>query len=298
MSLGITERSVGDVTILDMNGPLVGEGARLFRTTVGKLVDEGRRKILLDMTDVTYLDSAGLGELVAACLSLRDKGGNVFLSNPSAKTTRIFELIGLPTIFDVFGSEEQALRSFSSAEVAHCRCPVCGTVSKPFVLNRDHKSSASLTCVNGSCRSSFVVAASESDQQTVQITSLRIQTYEHEHFEILPGPPFTIQIVGRLSLFSSSALEKAWGALPSPRKVIFDLEKLTEIDESGRAALLRFLTTREANAKAVVSLKGLSRQGADWFPTGSPVYADLGMALTALGDISATPRWLVPVWKQ
>jgi anti-sigma B factor antagonist len=111
---GITERRVGDVTILKIEGRLVLEEADIpFRDYVNQLVAEGRVKIILDMRHVTRLDSAGIGMLVSKYLTASKRGGGLKFLQPTIHSRYLFEITKLSTVFEIFESEEEAIRSFA-----------------------------------------------------------------------------------------------------------------------------------------------------------------------------------------
>lgn len=111
----ITERRIGDVTLLQLKGRLVfGDGATLLRGRLNDLLDEARLKFLLDLQEVTYVDSFGVGVLAAKYVSVRRKGGDVKLLNLSGRSHHVMAISGLIHIFEWFDSEEEALRSFAS----------------------------------------------------------------------------------------------------------------------------------------------------------------------------------------
>jgi anti-sigma B factor antagonist len=112
--LSITERVVGDVTVLQLSGRLVFfEGDSTLRHYVDDLVRQGRLKILLDLGGVTYIDSAGIGMMIAKYLSVRRKGGDLKLLHLTARGLLVMTITRLLTVFEIFESEEEALRSFA-----------------------------------------------------------------------------------------------------------------------------------------------------------------------------------------
>ncbi len=114
----IVERPVGDVVILDLHGKiLIGEGDDALRDAVTRLVDSGKTKILLNLADVPYVDSAGLGEIVRCYTTVSRKGGRLKLINLTKKIQDLLSITKLLTIFDTFDSEADAVRSFTSANV-------------------------------------------------------------------------------------------------------------------------------------------------------------------------------------
>lgn len=111
--LKITERQVGDVTILDLEGKItIGEGSVALRTAVRRLLSEGKKKILLNLEDVSYIDSSGIGELVSSFTTVSKDGGSLKLLNLTHKVQDLLAITKLLTVFDVYDNEEKALASF------------------------------------------------------------------------------------------------------------------------------------------------------------------------------------------
>lgn len=111
----IAERSVGPVTILALSGRLVlDDGDALLRQRVDDLVARGQLKIIADLTALDYVDSAGIGVLIAKYLSVRRKGGDLKLLRLSSRTHHALEITHLLTVFEAFESEEDAVRSFGA----------------------------------------------------------------------------------------------------------------------------------------------------------------------------------------
>jgi anti-sigma B factor antagonist len=111
----ITERALADVMILDLKGKItLGEGDELLKDKVNSLVNQGQRKIVLNLADVPYLDSAGLGEVVRAYTTVTKQGGSLKLLNLTKRITDLLSITKLLTVFDTFDSEDEAVRSFSA----------------------------------------------------------------------------------------------------------------------------------------------------------------------------------------
>jgi anti-sigma B factor antagonist len=109
----IVERSVNDVTILDLHGKiLIGEGDDALREAVTKLVDGGKTKILLNLADVPYVDSAGLGEIVRCYTTVSRKNGKLKLVNLTKKIQDLLAITKLLTVFETYDSEQDGVRSF------------------------------------------------------------------------------------------------------------------------------------------------------------------------------------------
>jgi len=116
MSLKANVRRAGDVQIVDLAGRItLGEGSGLLRNTIKELVSSGQKNILVNLKEVTYLDSAGLGELVGSYASVTNVGGHITLLNPQAKVHDLLQITKLYTVFMAFDDEPEALRSFAVA---------------------------------------------------------------------------------------------------------------------------------------------------------------------------------------
>src|SRR5580658_5422129 len=119
MSLKATIRHSGNVAIVDLSGRLtLGEGSGLLRTTIKDLVGAGQNKILLNLKDVSYIDSAGLGEMVGSYATVTNQGGDVKLLNVQSKVTDLLQITKLFTVFATYTDETEAVRSFASAASA------------------------------------------------------------------------------------------------------------------------------------------------------------------------------------
>jgi len=111
----IVERQVGDVVILDLHGKiLIGEGVDALREAVTKLADSGKTKILLNLAEVPYVDSAGLGEIVRTYTTVSRKGGKLKLLNLTKKIEDLLSITKLLTVFETYESEDEAVRSYQS----------------------------------------------------------------------------------------------------------------------------------------------------------------------------------------
>jgi len=113
MSCKAAVRHAGDVAIVDLSGRItIGEGCALVRSTVQDLVQAGQIKLLLNLAEVTYMDSAGLGELVGSYASITNKGGKIKLLNAQGRVAEVLNVTKLYTVFETFTDEAAALRSF------------------------------------------------------------------------------------------------------------------------------------------------------------------------------------------
>lgn len=110
----ISERQAGDVTILDLGGKItIGEGSVALRGAIRRLLGEGKTKLLLNLGNVGYIDSSGIGELVSSFTAVNKEGGTLKLLNLTQKIQDLLAITKLLTVFDVYDSEADALSSFS-----------------------------------------------------------------------------------------------------------------------------------------------------------------------------------------
>jgi anti-sigma B factor antagonist len=112
----IDERTVGDVMVLDVKGKVtLGEGDEMLKDKVNSLVNQGHKKIVLNLAEVPYIDSAGLGEIVRTYTTVSRQGGNLKLLNLTKRITDLLSITKLLTVFETYNSETEAIRSFSAS---------------------------------------------------------------------------------------------------------------------------------------------------------------------------------------
>lgn len=115
MALKLTNREVDGVAVVQLEGRIVlGEESNALRERVKGFLAAGQKKIVLNMTNVTYIDSAGLGTLVAAHHSAKSQGAALKLSNLGSKFQEVLQVTKLLTVFEVYDSEAAAIRSFAT----------------------------------------------------------------------------------------------------------------------------------------------------------------------------------------
>jgi anti-sigma B factor antagonist len=115
MSMKISTREVKDVSIIDLSGRLtMGEACAAIRDEIHDEIGHGTRKILLNLADVSYIDSAGLGELTAAFTSMKNRDGRLKLLNLTRRIHDLLQITKLYTVFDVYDDEKKAIASFGS----------------------------------------------------------------------------------------------------------------------------------------------------------------------------------------
>jgi anti-sigma B factor antagonist len=111
--LDLKERQAGDVTILDLNGEVrIGEGSVALRDSIRNLADQGKKKVLLNLAGVKYIDSSGIGELIANYTTIRREGGQLKLLKLTDRVQNLLVITKLLTVFDSYDDEAEALKSF------------------------------------------------------------------------------------------------------------------------------------------------------------------------------------------
>ena len=112
MSMVVNPRRLDDVVILDLSGRItMGEGTLVIRDHIQKLLNGGDRKFLLNLSDVDYIDSSGLGELVTSFTTVRNRDGQLKLLNLTKRVQDLLQITKLLTVFEVFNSEAEALKT-------------------------------------------------------------------------------------------------------------------------------------------------------------------------------------------
>ena len=115
MNFTATRREIGDVTVIDMDGRItLGEGSALLRDLIREKLGKGRKKIVMNLAGINYIDSTGLGELVSGYRLVKSEGGELKLLNLNKKVTDLLQITKLYTVFDIHNQEAQAVASFHS----------------------------------------------------------------------------------------------------------------------------------------------------------------------------------------
>jgi anti-sigma B factor antagonist len=114
VSVKLTTRQVGDVVVIDAVGRItLGEGSSTFRDTIRDLAAKGEKKLLLNLAEVSYIDSSGIGELVSAFTTVTNQGAKLKLLGLTKRVRDLLQITKLYTVFEVFEDEATAVRSFA-----------------------------------------------------------------------------------------------------------------------------------------------------------------------------------------
>jgi anti-sigma B factor antagonist len=116
--MNASTRQIQDVIVVDLSGQIkLGEGSSVVRETVKDLLSKGHKKILLNLAQITYIDSSGIGELISAYTSVRNQGGELKLLHLTKKVHDLLQITKLYTVFDVRDDETSALGAFALTRI-------------------------------------------------------------------------------------------------------------------------------------------------------------------------------------
>src|SRR5436190_20801701 len=229
----IEERAVGDVVVLDLKGKItLGEGDELLKDKINSLVNQGRWNIVLNCAEVPYIDSSGFGEFVRVYTTVSRQGGRLVLLNLTKRIIDLLSITKLLTLFEVFESETDAIRSFSISQL-EMSCPVC----KPTTWTLYERTRFLLSCTQCDTRFSPSItrdavaplerASAQDKSRTVSVAIKDLwwftyyeNGYGPEGVHLTLGRPSTVAITGRLDLFALDIVRLAWEAVPRPRRVL------------------------------------------------------------------------------
>ncbi len=114
MSIKLNTRQVGDVTVLDLAGRItLGEGSSTLRDSLKEVLAKGHKKLLLNLSEVSYIDSSGIGELVSGFTTVTNQGGQLKLLGLNKRVKDLLQVTKLYTVFEAFEDEAEAVRSFA-----------------------------------------------------------------------------------------------------------------------------------------------------------------------------------------
>jgi anti-sigma B factor antagonist len=242
----ITKRTLNDVVILDLSGKLnTGDADQLLKETVDQLLGENVKHIVINLAELVYADSGGSGELFRSSSRLSRAGGRIVVAGVTQKLTDLLLITKILTVFEPFETVEDAVASFGRRQMVEVACPVygCGGSARGIEGNVPQ----TLTC--RTCHSDF-------DRP---LTRIRLKTYEHEHVLLEFARPALIRCVGRLDLFASEQVERAWRSIPPPADVSIDLRGATDVSEAGAQAVDALRDRAEGRRTEIIWPAGLIR---------------------------------------
>jgi anti-sigma B factor antagonist len=291
----IEERAIGTVTVLDIKGKVtLDEGDQMLRDTIGSLVERRRFDIVIDLKEVTYIDSAGNGAFARTYTTVSRRGGTVVFCNLSKRIADLWTITKLLTVYETYDSREEAVRSFEGPRF-EAACPVC----RPLSWTSDPVGRRLLSCTVCDCRffpdlTPTLLAPLDREDSPAAFVNARVSnlwwityyenSYGHEAVQVKLGRPCTIVVSGRLDLFAFDVVQRAWEAVPPPRRVVFDTKWVRLFSEVGRAKLVELCLGGDGSDRAAIVSQ-------NHWPTASPaVFADWKAAAEALGDSGNMPQ--------
>ena len=289
--LTIRKRPVNDVVILYLDGRIVlGEESILLRDRIQALIEAGNKKIVMHLRNIEFIDSAGLGTLVAGHHSAKSQGCALKIVNLGDGFKEVLQITKLLTVFDVYQTIRDAVASFGTQPI-HCLCPICGGICKPPQIKQSNwKLQECITC-----GAAFDVNSPELTATAPVVRSIKMTSYlsdnDYVEIRILSERVVKIGIAGRLDLFSFTPLKKAWHVIARPRRMIISLVETTEISAGGLDALFSFKAATGTDDQVLVSLRGLKQEHLGMFPQEFRTEMKTKLATTDLEPKSGGDFW-------
>lgn len=272
----VDERAIGDVTILDIKGNMtIGDDTRLPLIIKG-LVERGRRRVILSLGELDYVDSGGLGDLVGAFTALRRSGGELLLHSVGKRLEDIFAITKLGTVFSQLDTLDEVVAALGESPI-FAQCPMCGGDVRYFAAAEFQR------CAT--CDTRFKLSLSSMAESSGEVVVLRLPSYDGEFIEVVRGVPWRISICGRLDLFSLETVEKAYRVLPNARHIILVIDrKPSARGWDAFQALVKQLPA--AVAVAVINLKDDERKA---LASELPLHGSEAAAASSLNLLPVSP---------
>jgi anti-sigma B factor antagonist len=238
----IRERDAGGAVVLEITGRItLGEYSLKFRDCIRDLVAHQRTRIVLDFSQVTYVDSAGVGELVSAYTTVANHGGKITLSHPRLRSMDLMKITKLGGVYEITSSVEEAISGIQSARLTFlCIVSRCETWSPFEAAGPEYQ-----TCTRCGSQSKLALTGAAEAMQSVEVVQVSIPSYGGEYAAVIPGRPCRVEVHGRLDLF---ALNSARKAASTARAAVFDLSAVTEATPRAWSALFELLAAFDSTA--------------------------------------------------
>jgi anti-sigma B factor antagonist len=242
VATSIRTRDAGGAVVVEIIGKLtLGEGSPELRSCVRDLVEQHKTRIVLDLSQVPYLDSSGIGDLVNAFTATSARGGKVTLSHPRLRSMDVMTITKLKSVFEITSSVEEALSGIQSDRLMFlCSVIECETWSPLSNAATEYQ-----TCTRCGSQSKLVMTGGEENMSSVKVDHVRIPTYQDELVSVIPGKTRRVELHGRLDLFACNSAKKAVLTL---KAAVFDLTAATEITPRGCSALFELMTANDSTA--------------------------------------------------
>jgi anti-sigma B factor antagonist len=291
----IEERILHDVTVLDLKGKMtLGEGDEMLKEKVNSIIASGRRKLVLNLAAVPYIDSSGLGEIVRAFTLVSRQGGKMWLSYPTKRISDLLAITKLERVFEIADPEE--LIGALSDERLVAWCPIC-TPATLIPLRPGPEYQVCGKCGVQLKLSSWPEVPPDSEIK-VDCAILRVATYDNEYVRVEISDFQTLSVENRLDLFASEVAEQIWRLLPSPRRVVFIVDQ-SRFTNAGLKPLLDRCAVSDDQERAAVVITGVTDETRDALPQHPAVHETLDSARATLrlsGD--SLPRFRIRVRRE
>jgi anti-sigma B factor antagonist len=247
----IDERRIGDALVLDLKGKMtLGEGDELLKKKIASVLARGDKRIVLNLQEVPYIDSAGLGEVVRSYILVSRNNGRMQLMDP---TKRILDLLAntkLLTVIEVLSADDLVFGR--EAEQWTALCPRC----KPATSIRLRREDEYQSCARCGLGIKFSGLPALKKETAVQCDRFRLATYEGEHVLLQIGQRHEITVRGRLDLFASEIVAELWNLITTRRRVLVIADG-SEVSDAGLQRVLMLCDSQSEPSHAAIFLKGV-----------------------------------------
>lgn len=284
MSLKITQRHAADITILDLSGRLtLGDGSSLYRDTLKDLVASGRRKILVNLEDVQYVDSSGLGEIVSGCTTVMNAGGAIKFMGAKGRVRDLLIITTIMSFLESLPMEDDIARVFDLGVT--WRCPLC--MSGLYPVGGGQTTQA--------CAGCGATMYTEPDSKGLRVVRIDLSTYDDEVFRLEFGAPSTLRVIGRLNFATSRGIDRLWRIVPKPRRLLIEIDDQAELSGEGRLTLQRLIEPEDTLPRAALLLTSQLEIESGYWNGVRGVCRSREEALAALGPWGEPPSiYLAP----
>ena len=249
-----------EVVVVTLQGKItLGEGDEMLKETVARLVQQHQSlKAVIDLTNVPYIDSAGLGELVRSYAFVAHNRGRIILCHPSSRLVDLLSITKLRSVYQILPTVHDAVAAFRRADHVNdeclVTCPICDPPQQvAFALGAFFDGQE---C--GVCGNSFridrpqtpLVAADAHTRASVRI--MGFPTYRQERVALYLGAKSTITVGKQLDLFTFDVIDLAWQLVPAPRRVLIDVAGITEYSDIGLRRLIELSKRTDSASESVL----------------------------------------------
>ncbi len=292
----VVDKSDDVYVISFVNGDYLNDfGDRDLRDDVRRLLEEDKpSNLLIDLANVRYTSSAVQGALVWINRRVGELGGKMILFNVSPLIMDVINVMNLNRVLTVVLDRRSALEALSSSGTVVC--PVTECDGKILVAALETSKEFTVKCP--ACETKLSVVADtprKSRQVQLFLSSLEFPTFEGESAKITLTPYARLSLLGRLDVFSSGVLERAWKTLSTPRQAVFDLTKATTFSQRGVEALIGLCSQTTSSDRGVILIDKRRKDQVSSFPSGPPVYTSEPRATSALQSGHGSPAAKIPI---